>query len=226
MLTGGGRGQVNTFIMVGHETTAGSLSFTLLELARHPDVQSRLREEIRRVGRDLSYDDIQKLEYLDAVVKEGCVSSPPLFSPALTSHSPTDPQLAPAPRLAPDRARGAPRRRHPAQHAHRRPRDGHVAHLRPHQSRPGLPHPVHDDAPQPRRVGRARRRLRPRALARLALFSLFTLVARCARRAPARLTAYACVHCGMCDGWRVFLCDVGEVALWTSAGLKVSSDQQ
>lgn len=62
---------VNTFIMVGHETTAGSLSFTLLELARRPEVQERLRDEIRRVGRDLSYDDIQRLEYLDAVVKEG-----------------------------------------------------------------------------------------------------------------------------------------------------------
>ncbi|KAI0631192.1 cytochrome P450 [Trametes polyzona] len=62
---------VNTFIMVGHETTAGSLSFTLLELARNPEFQHKLRDEIRRVGRDLSYDDIQRLEYLDAVVKEG-----------------------------------------------------------------------------------------------------------------------------------------------------------
>ncbi|TFK82927.1 cytochrome P450 [Polyporus arcularius HHB13444] len=62
---------VNTFIMVGHETTAGSLSFTLLELARHPEVQQRLREEIRTVGRDLNYDDVQRLEFLDAVVKEG-----------------------------------------------------------------------------------------------------------------------------------------------------------
>ncbi|KAI0716690.1 cytochrome P450 [Earliella scabrosa] len=62
---------VNTFIMVGHETTAGSLSFTLLELARRPEIQQRLREEIRQVGRDLSYEDIQRLEFLDAVVKEG-----------------------------------------------------------------------------------------------------------------------------------------------------------
>ncbi|KAJ8454876.1 hypothetical protein ONZ51_g12775 [Trametes cubensis] len=62
---------ISTFIMVGHETTAGSLSFTLLELARHPDVQARLREEIRSAGRELSYDDIQRLEFLDAVVKEG-----------------------------------------------------------------------------------------------------------------------------------------------------------
>ena len=67
---------MNTFIMVGHETTAGSLAFTLLELARNPAVQQRLRDEIRTVGRDLNYDDIQRLEYLDAVVKEGYVTYP------------------------------------------------------------------------------------------------------------------------------------------------------
>ncbi|KAH9919840.1 cytochrome P450 [Fomitopsis serialis] len=62
---------INTFLMVGHETTAGSLNFTLLELARRPDVQQRLRDEVRGAGRDLSYDDIQHLGFLDAVVKEG-----------------------------------------------------------------------------------------------------------------------------------------------------------
>ena len=57
--------------MVGHETTAGSVAFTLLELARHPAVQSRLRAEVRSTGRDLTYDDLQRLPFLDAVVKEG-----------------------------------------------------------------------------------------------------------------------------------------------------------
>ena len=71
---------MNTFILVGHETTAGSLSFTLLELARKPEIQQRLRAEIRTVGRELSYDDIQHLEFLDAVVKEGCVLSLSFFS--------------------------------------------------------------------------------------------------------------------------------------------------
>ncbi|KAJ7196550.1 cytochrome P450 [Mycena pura] len=60
-----------TFTMVGHETTAGSLAFTLWELARHPEIQNRLRAEILAHRRDLSYDEIQKLEYLDAVVREG-----------------------------------------------------------------------------------------------------------------------------------------------------------
>ncbi|KAI0918769.1 hypothetical protein AcV7_006907 [Taiwanofungus camphoratus] len=62
---------ISTFMMVGHETTAGSISFTLLDLARHPEKQRKLREEVRSYGRDLSYDDVQRLEYLDAVVKEG-----------------------------------------------------------------------------------------------------------------------------------------------------------
>ena len=69
--------------MVGHETTAGSLAFTLLELAKNPGIQQRLRDEIRTVGRDLNYDDIQRLQYLDAVVKEGYVTLP--------SPSPVDP---------------------------------------------------------------------------------------------------------------------------------------
>ncbi len=84
--------------MVGHETTAGSLSFTLLELARHPEVQQRLREEIRTVGRDLNYDDVQRLEFLDAVVKEGYVHLPcsSSVSVQLTVHHACSLRLHPA----------------------------------------------------------------------------------------------------------------------------------
>jgi cytochrome P450 len=57
--------------MVGHETTAGVINMTLYQLARHPSIQSRLRNEIRANGRDLTYEDVNRLEYLDAVVKEG-----------------------------------------------------------------------------------------------------------------------------------------------------------
>ncbi|KAF7324958.1 hypothetical protein MKEN_00538200 [Mycena kentingensis (nom. inval.)] len=62
---------ISTFTMVGHETTAGSLCFTLWELARHPEYQERLRAEVLAHPRDMSYEEVQKLEYLDAVVKEG-----------------------------------------------------------------------------------------------------------------------------------------------------------
>ncbi|KAL1746038.1 cytochrome P450 [Schizophyllum fasciatum] len=60
-----------TLVLVGSETIAGSLAFTLWELARHKGVQSRLRNELLAAGPDLSYDTIQRLPYLDAVVKEG-----------------------------------------------------------------------------------------------------------------------------------------------------------
>ncbi|KAF8162463.1 cytochrome P450 [Mycena galopus ATCC 62051] len=63
--------------MVGHETTAGSLAFILWELARQPAIQDRLRTEVLSSGRDLSYDRIQKLEFLDAVIKEGLRLHPP-----------------------------------------------------------------------------------------------------------------------------------------------------
>ncbi|KAJ7468094.1 cytochrome P450 [Mycena latifolia] len=68
---------LTTFIMVGHETTASTLTFTIWELARHPALQDRLRAEVLSNGRDLSYESIQKLEFLDAVVKEGLRLHPP-----------------------------------------------------------------------------------------------------------------------------------------------------
>ncbi|KAL0581732.1 hypothetical protein V5O48_000314 [Marasmius crinis-equi] len=61
---------IATLLMVGHETSAGTVSYTLLELARDKRVQTKLREELRQAG-TLTYDNVQSLEYLDAVVKEG-----------------------------------------------------------------------------------------------------------------------------------------------------------
>jgi cytochrome P450 len=59
--------------MVGHETTASVVNFTLLRLAENPAYQSRLREEILLHGKDLRYEDLcgGELPWLDAVVKEG-----------------------------------------------------------------------------------------------------------------------------------------------------------
>ncbi|KAJ3861716.1 cytochrome P450 [Lentinula novae-zelandiae] len=61
---------VTTLMMVGHETSAATLVFTLLELARNPTIQENLRREVQTMGH-LDYDRVQQLEYLDAVVKEG-----------------------------------------------------------------------------------------------------------------------------------------------------------
>ncbi|TDL26294.1 cytochrome P450 [Rickenella mellea] len=61
---------INTFIMAGHETTAAALNFALMHLARYPQTQQKLRDEIKQSMDAHSYDAIQKLEYLDAVTKE------------------------------------------------------------------------------------------------------------------------------------------------------------
>lgn len=45
-------------------------SFMLHELATHPHVQNKLREEIRAAKKDgeISYDELNKMKYLDAVI--------------------------------------------------------------------------------------------------------------------------------------------------------------
>ena len=57
--------------MVGHETTALATSYILYELARNQDVQSKLRREIQGMENRVSSDSVNKLKYLNAVVKEG-----------------------------------------------------------------------------------------------------------------------------------------------------------
>jgi hypothetical protein len=69
--------QMRTIIMAGVETTANSFSWAVLELARQPKIQSRLRSEIRSMERTIqargSYEfttnDIESMPYLQAVVK-------------------------------------------------------------------------------------------------------------------------------------------------------------
>ncbi|XP_072284111.1 cholesterol 24-hydroxylase-like isoform X2 [Pyxicephalus adspersus] len=62
-----------TFFIAGQETTANQLSFTVIELARNPDILKKAQEEVDEVigsKRDLEYDDLGKLQYLSQVLKE------------------------------------------------------------------------------------------------------------------------------------------------------------
>ncbi len=66
------REQVLIFLLAGHETTATALAFALHLLARHPEQQRRVREEVDAVlgGGAGMAADIEKLPYLTMVVKE------------------------------------------------------------------------------------------------------------------------------------------------------------
>lgn len=69
-------------VLVGQETTSGTLNFTLHELARNPEYQVRLREEISQLGREPTYEDLMSgMPWLDAVMKERYVDH--LHNPVL-----------------------------------------------------------------------------------------------------------------------------------------------
>ncbi|KAF9499029.1 hypothetical protein BDN71DRAFT_265549 [Pleurotus eryngii] len=63
---------MSSLLSAGHGTVAGTVSFFLLELARRPEAQ-----EIVETSGAFSYEGIQGLQYLDAVVKEGLRIHPP-----------------------------------------------------------------------------------------------------------------------------------------------------
>ncbi|KAJ2931308.1 hypothetical protein H1R20_g5845, partial [Candolleomyces eurysporus] len=79
--------QMRTILLAGHETSATTLCWVLLELARHPEVQQRLRKEIRdterairaRGGSDFTASDLDNMSYLHAVIKESMRYHPALY---------------------------------------------------------------------------------------------------------------------------------------------------
>ncbi|MGW0841966.1 cytochrome P450 [Streptomyces sp. NPDC002787] len=67
------RRQVITFLVAGHETTSGALSFALHYLAQHPDLAARARAEVDQVWRDTvrpGYEQVAKLRYVRRVLDE------------------------------------------------------------------------------------------------------------------------------------------------------------
>lgn len=58
--------------IAGADTTAATLSFLCFTLTRRPDIVKMLRDELNGVGTGtLSMSTLQKLPYLNAVLKEG-----------------------------------------------------------------------------------------------------------------------------------------------------------
>ncbi|XP_029659400.1 cytochrome P450 4C1-like [Formica exsecta] len=68
------REEVDTFMFEGHDTTAMSMTFALLLLAEHKDIQERVRVEVDTMmqenGGKLTMRLLQNLPYLDRCLKE------------------------------------------------------------------------------------------------------------------------------------------------------------
>ena len=67
------RDQLAAVFLAGRDTTAATLSWTIYEMARHPEVTRKLREEIiNQVGLDRTptYNDLKSMKYLQAIMNE------------------------------------------------------------------------------------------------------------------------------------------------------------
>jgi cytochrome P450 len=76
------RDEALTLMLAGHETTAVTLSFCLLLLCRHPDVEAQLRRELDAVlgRRAPTLEDLASLPLTEHVVKETLRLYPPIWA--------------------------------------------------------------------------------------------------------------------------------------------------
>ncbi|VDM30102.1 unnamed protein product [Toxocara canis] len=64
--------QCFVFLLAGFDTTANSLAYVSHCIAKNAEVRKRIQDEIDEicVDEEVSYEQIQRLKYLDMVVKE------------------------------------------------------------------------------------------------------------------------------------------------------------
>ncbi|KAK7466315.1 hypothetical protein VKT23_005042 [Stygiomarasmius scandens] len=75
-------GQMSTLIFAAMDTTSNGMARMLDLLSTHRDIQNKLRREVtearKEAGRDLTYDELTALPYLDAVCRETLRLYPPV----------------------------------------------------------------------------------------------------------------------------------------------------
>lgn len=84
------RDETMTLFLAGHETTALTLSWTWYLLSQNPAAEARLHEELAQVlgGRPPQVEDIPRLPYLDAVIREALRLYPPAYILSRTAIEP------------------------------------------------------------------------------------------------------------------------------------------
>jgi cytochrome P450 len=73
--------EVNTMIIAGHETSAGTLNWAWYLISQHPEVEARLLAEIDACipDGDIQFEDVMRLEYMHQVLKETLRLYPPVW---------------------------------------------------------------------------------------------------------------------------------------------------
>ena len=91
-MTDGGKKKLMTFLVAGHETSAGNMTWSIYTLATHPEIQDKLRVEIvefleNTKGKTPQWAEIESLRYLNNFCREvlrrygPCEPNPPSIRP-------------------------------------------------------------------------------------------------------------------------------------------------
>jgi cytochrome P450 len=76
------RDEMVTMLLAGHDTTALTLTYTWYLLSEHPEVESRLHDELVSLlgGERPTFADVRGMEYTEAVLNEAMRLYPPVYT--------------------------------------------------------------------------------------------------------------------------------------------------
>ncbi|KAG8740203.1 hypothetical protein FRC10_004604 [Ceratobasidium sp. 414] len=82
------KAQMLTFLIAGHETTSGMLSFAMAHIMNNPEVYAKVRHEVDTVlGREpIKFEHLSKLTYITAVLRESLRVTPSIGQFAITPY--------------------------------------------------------------------------------------------------------------------------------------------